>query len=233
MLGSAVSFTEYIYWRFIAAGTAEVRFTPAGGLAISAPNRGLRALVALPASTFWLDTGFVIPAKSKARIRVSGRVHLALQYLVSDTWRNRLPRYIWNGPEGTEWIGGDLRSNLRKELLICPRCRVGTVLAYLQTMGPPPGPSYPRPSENGLYHIGKSSVIQNSSDQDARIWLTVNDLYLWSEDLERAKDAFLPRKKHDKYNERLERWNAIVDNNYWRVWYDDNIGSFSVSIEEL
>jgi hypothetical protein len=49
------------------------------------------------------------------------------------------------------------------------------------------------------------------------------DFKSWSEETKR-------KKAEEQYQRRLNGWDSIVENNNWNIWYDDNIGSFSVSI---
>lgn len=45
----------------------------------------------------------------------------------------------------------------------------------------------------------------------------------WSEETKRQKEEA-------QYQKRFKSWDSIFDNNNWNIWYDDNIGAFSVSI---
>jgi hypothetical protein len=49
------------------------------------------------------------------------------------------------------------------------------------------------------------------------------DFKSWSEDTK-------TKKAKEQHQRRLKGWNSIVSRNNWNIWYDDNIGSFSVSI---
>jgi hypothetical protein len=49
------------------------------------------------------------------------------------------------------------------------------------------------------------------------------DFKFWSEETKR-------KKAKEQYQKRLKGWDSIVSKNNWNIWYDDNIGSFSVSI---
>jgi hypothetical protein len=49
------------------------------------------------------------------------------------------------------------------------------------------------------------------------------DFKSWSEDTK-------TKKAKEQHQRRLKGWDSIVSNHNWNIWYDDNIGSFSVSI---
>jgi hypothetical protein len=49
------------------------------------------------------------------------------------------------------------------------------------------------------------------------------DFKSWSEDTK-------TQKAEEQHQRRLKSWDSIVSNHNWNIWYDDNIGSFSVSI---
>ena len=49
------------------------------------------------------------------------------------------------------------------------------------------------------------------------------DFNSWSEEEEM-------QKAKEQYDRRLQGWKIIKDTSNWNIWYDDNIGAFSVSI---
>ncbi|OAI11927.1 MULTISPECIES: hypothetical protein [Methylomonas] len=123
---------------------------------------------------------------------------------------------------------------------------------------PDPGLNNPRPhnlnrcqcNDSHIFVIKNQAKICNTWDDDRRLWFVINDSViennLESKTAYIAAQKFLCRKSseyeeskknkssyikknctEDKYN---RSWNNIVEQQYWNIWYDDNIGFFSIQI---
>jgi hypothetical protein len=67
--------------------------------------------------------------------------------------------------------------------------------------------------ESFLYYL-KLAQIQNALNGDFNSWSkTTQD-----------------KKAKEEYQKRLKKWHTIVERKNWNLWYNDNIGAFSVSV---
>ena len=112
---------------------------------------------------------------------------------------------------------------------------------------------YPFPQEENV-------PLEFTAEKDGELVLTVNDIWLGSkkkhvyapefkgqrniehyEQLAAAEATFKDdptswspdkkrRKAKEQYRKRDESWKSVEANKNWNVWYDDNIGSFSVAV---
>src|SRR5262249_1057583 len=124
----------------------------------------------------------------------------------------------------------------RDKLKVNPQEEMGALLALLVAQGDPaPGAINPRPQ--GIASIGKRGKISNTKSVSGRLWWTVNDSVLNNSPESRGAYVGPPLvvpidpKEEDEREKRVRQWDYIVKNQYWNMWYDDNIGNFLVQIE--
>lgn len=205
--------------------------------------------------TPWTRTGIMVKKGDKIKMQASGRVHTALKKLidVAETDKRILPS--WVGPGGStvnqekEW---DIR---REENKLMPdggdHYGYGMLLAAIRDESK--GGEVGSPVAVGDEH-------EWEAEKDGELVLAVNDLLLdgksrdvyalplknnyqyyktivqredrlRKENNEYLSNKTLNEKINESYQRRLSTWdNEIVPNGNWLIWYDDNVGAFSVSI---
>jgi hypothetical protein len=215
-----------------------VSFNEEKTVVISINNQPSKALVLLSASHLWTNTGLKMRPNQKINIGATGRVNLAIHRLVDAAKEDSHLTHGWIDPDGEEIINEKPLEQFRKPLRIEPCMGYGCLLAYVQPQGqPPPGLENPKPKE--IQVIGKNNdiIYLDPSGREGTLFLTVNDAVL-KNDAE-SKTAYIANQKilDETYGVNkltvatlLDRWNKIVRDNYWDVWFDDNVGDFLVQI---
>jgi hypothetical protein len=207
-------------------------------------------------NTPWVKTGIKVKKGDKVKITASGRVHTSLRRLVAEAQNPATVDSIylpWVGPEGLPSSQDYKLQAARNSYKVLPDkdgAYYGLLLAGVKT-------PKRQIAQDNIEPIGDNHEFQIKDDGE--LVLTVNDIWLngsmkdiyvlpfdknfeyykneaylqamltgenaslWSKKME-IEEA---RKEHEK---RLRNWNTIVKNKAWSLWYEDNTGSFSVSI---
>lgn len=218
------------------SSSVEVSVSEEGAIRFRSGGETTAAVYTLHASQMWADTGIVIAPHDAACVTASGRVNLAVHRLVDAAVSDVPPLSSWTDPAGEVQAGTPSSSRRRDadrdELLILPTAPLGSLLAHLSAQNvPAPGPVNPRGSQgdaSSVLLVGNRNTVRNDTDQPMVLYLTVNDAFLdASEDTRRR---YLGRESDPGYEKRAERWDPIVANRYWNLWFDDNVGSFVVQV---
>ncbi len=207
----------------------KINFTKNGATILVSPNEQFKALFILPGSSRWTNTGIVLQPQEKFRIRASGKVHLAFHRLAESALDDTRPGFGWIEPTGEPWVNLSQSDALRRKLLILPDANIGALLGYLHAAGTPE-PSIHNSKPEGIIVIGEETVVVNNSQQEVELWLVLNETILDPNDLERSKKGYINPEKRIFWE---KRWEYIVRDNYWDLWWDDNIGHYLVQIEQL
>ena len=69
-------------------------------------------------------------------------------------------------------------------------------------------------NDDSLEYYLKLAQVQNALNEDFNSW---------SKTTQR-------KKAEEEYQKRLKKWQSIVKEKNWNLWYNDNIGAFSVSV---
>lgn len=163
----------------------------------------------------WIDTGIPIEKGKKFTITASGRICLAFHHMRQGSYTDVPPPHPWVDPEGLREGTTFPARTLRQEEAERNKYKVAPDLSYGRLIGVV-SDEVPNRSAETL-NIGKKNNFESS--RSGRLWLTVNDIWL---------DESVIKGINDKNDE----WKAnIINNRYWNVWYDDNAGSFLVTIE--
>ena len=191
----------------------------------------------LPACDCWIRTGIEIRPNEEYEIKVSGKIHTKADRLIEDAISDIKPRFNWIGPEGSAFIireDGHKRSDeIRKTLLLSPNANLGAVLFYFQK-GNSKAPECQ--IGNGFY-LPDSVIIynkeglrgKNNDNETWFVWASVNDLLLRDFQLESNKLAYLGSAKYDSLKIKEKQWAKLAEENYNRLWFDDNFGNFVIS----
>lgn len=202
----------------------------------------------------WTETGVEVRKNDKIKITASGRVHTALNKLITISQTDKKIQPSWVGPNGSsthqesDWDKIEARNG--KKLLPDEggaHYGYGMLIAAIRD-------SQNKVKRNEIEPIG--SEREFTARKNGRLVFAVNDILLD----EKAKDTYalppdqypeyyedklnndplfedlkksnMPREEKIRsiYNDRMIVWKKIKEKNNYMVWYDDNIGSFSVSI---
>ena len=225
-----VGIAEYSIRRILSMKSEiRVEFTDQGTTLLGIGKDKQKAFFLLPASAVWENTGISAEAGGKVTLVASGRANLAVHRLVDTAKGDILPRSRWTDPKGME-----LEDDSIKDLLIEPKSKIGSLLAYFHPGGGgnPPSNTNIRPGK--IYPVGKKRVIRNPHDIGAEIWLIVNDIYFDPKDLKRMERIYIgenDKSTSEKMKTKKAAFDEIVKEKYWHAWMDDNIGNFFVQIE--
>jgi hypothetical protein len=211
----------------------DITFNKEGATLVTRGSKIQKAIILLPASKIWLNTGLQFSSGQSATITASGAVNLSIHRLVEAAQDHKRPRLGWLGPEGGSHPYPTDLDNARSKYLILPDpANYGTVLACIVPENErSPGKEYPRP--NGVIQIGKCGNIK--AKVNGTLWLTVNDVVLD----DKSRDAYVPpqsvldeayRKKVTVAQKAME-WKDIQNRRYFEAFFDDNIGEFLIQVD--
>jgi len=200
----------------------------------------------------WTQTGIIVKKDDKIKIQASGRVHTALKKLITiaETDQQILPS--WVGPGGSDTNRLNDWDSKRASYKLMPDR--GTVHGYgkliaaiwreekaenLKAVGE--GTDWDI-KEGGELVFAVNDILLTPDARDIYA-LPPKENYLYyktrieEEDNLREKNGeSIPNKPLNEriieaYKKRLATWDEdIFKNNNWMVWYEDNIGAFSVSV---
>lgn len=191
----------------------------------------------LSACDCWVNTGVEVRPGEECELKVTGKTHGAIDYLVKDAENNNLPAFTWNGPEGREFkIRAEDKiahlDSLRKKLLLDPNAKMGQVLFFIQKQEVHPtcelSGSEVSPNEIHAYD-NKGWKFTNDSKETWYIWATVNDLLIKDFNDKTAYEVYLGLTEKESRIKREKSWPVLAKEKYNTLWYDDNIGSFIIS----
>jgi hypothetical protein len=120
---------------------------------------------------------------------------------------------------------------------------IGNLIACLATPQNKPSKFNPRPQGCKIENIGKSGKITNNSDEDCILFISVNDIVFDSNneelskiayigDLSRVQRSQITGEMRAKYKKCLSNWPSIVADKYWDIFFQDNMGTFLVTVQK-
>jgi hypothetical protein len=207
-------------------------------------------------NTPWVGTGIEVKKGDEIKITASGRVHTSITRLVAATRTSEVDEQSWTDPEGLKLTDNpNFPSAFDKQKLLPDKNGAfygfGMLLAAVRD-------TKQQVKEDDIEPIGKDGNFMAKTDGE--LVLTVNDIWLdkqddkytyllpfnenfkyyqqlayyqaafKGEDFDSWSEETKRKKAEEQYQKRLKSWDAIANKNNWNVWYDNNIGSFSVSI---
>jgi hypothetical protein len=209
-------------------------------------------------NTPWVATGIQVKKDNIVKITASGRIHTSLRRLVSKSQDAETidSTYLpWVGPEGLPPSQELTHQAFRNSYKLLPD-KSGASYGYGMLLAGVKN-SRRQITEDNIEPIGDSGEFRVKGDGE--LMLTVNDIWLngnmkgvyvpsfdknfdyyknearfqamrMGEDTSIWSETIAIGRANKQYQKRLRTWNAIVTNKAWNIWYEDNIGSFSVSI---
>lgn len=199
----------------------QVEFRDTGAVVFSPTRTNQKAVFQLSSNggvgSAWIDTGIRIEQGKKVTIIASGKVCLAFHHMRQGEYVDKPPPQPWVDPDGlsAEFPPRTIREEegTRAQLKVAKALQYGRVIGVISE---PDLSGKPRDTTT-ILDIGKKATFK--SKQTGNLWLTVNDIWL---------DELTVQKITDKDT----KWKELIaTQKYWNVWYDDNSGSFLVSIE--
>ncbi len=233
--------------------------TNAGTIAIktgSTQNAVLMLSAAGEDSSPWVGTGITVKKGNKVKIEANGRVHTALAKLITIAQTDRKIEPSWVGPDGSIAEVEQDWDSKRNEYKLLPdkdnaHYGYGMLLAAIRD-------NKNQVQNQDIEPVGKKREFTVKTDGE--LVLAVNDLFLGGdaqdiyalpfndnnllyyqfkakeeatlkeEKVDSWSEEYLLEKAKEQYQKRLETWKEIAKSNNWMVWYDDNVGAFSVSV---
>jgi hypothetical protein len=206
-------------------------------------------------NTPWVGTEIEVKKGDVIKITASGRVHTSLLRLTAATLTPEVDEQSWSGPEGLNRSLEPSFPHIFDKQKLLPD-KDGANYGFGMLLAAVRG-SKQQIKEDDIEPIGENGELK--ANIDGELVLTVNDIWLDKEDKDTYAlpfnenfkyyqqlayyqaalkgedfDSWSKETKREKAEEqhqkRLKSWDAIADNNNWNVWYDNNIGAFSVSI---
>lgn len=226
-------------------GELKAELTDNGGLVFNLKKGGLFATqenktfatFLLPSNALWFDTGLLLDPNQECKLRISGTAHLAVHSLVKSAQEDVLNPVPWTTADGDRFVNiGDAPAQLKakKKLLLKPGDTIGNVLGYLMPEDETNDfPTYfmanREKSTSQIITINQEKTISNNLGKKSRIYLSVNDILLGFEQsyFATSKKAYVGANE-SKWK---ASWENIVENDYYNVFFDDNIGCLLVQVE--
>jgi hypothetical protein len=201
----------------------------------------------------WIKTGIIVKEGDQVIITASGRVNTSLKRVIMAAQTDEQMESPWVGPEGSK-LEDDYFKDRNKYKLLPDKNGAyygyGMLLAAIKD-------SKSQIKPDNIEPIGESKTF--TATTNGELMLTVNDIWL-SSDMKEVyvppfnEESFLyylklaqiqnalngdfnswskttqDKKAKEEYQKRLKKWHTIVERKNWNLWYNDNIGAFSVSV---
>lgn len=215
-----------------------IAFNKEGSTIISENSEPSKALVLISAGQLWTNTGLRLNPNQHMTIGATGLVNLAIHRLVDAANEDVRPRHGWVGPEGDQQKNEKPLDRRRKSLRIDPRVGYGCLLAYVRPEGEP-DPSKENPKPTGIQVVGRNGELTylDLSGREGTLFLTVNESVIRDDAANQTAYVGTQQALDETYGPGKvtvktlrKRWQRLVTDNYWEVWYDDNAGEFLVQI---
>lgn len=205
----------------------------------------------------WVETGIKVKKGDSVRITASGRINTQMGAIVTQALQPGVDEPTWVGPSGLK--DSDVFYSFplynKKKLLPDEDGAVygfGMLLAAVQN-------SQKKVEPESIQPYMDNEAIEFIVEEDGELVLTVNDIWLnenseltyapepkdretinYYKSLIRSQASFdgqnfdlediTDPEAKEQYNKRKEDWLIVQNQKNWDIWYDDNIGAFSVAI---
>lgn len=201
----------------------EVYQTPAGGI-IYRTGQDETLSYLLSASAPWGSTGFKVKKGEFLQIRASGKVDLAVHRLIEAAISDQRPLHAWVGPDGMSDLNKLLlrkQDVWRQKWLLVPDKPYGALIVGISP------DNYPPSDRHNIWIAG--SEWNGQTPESGVLWFAVNDVLLTPD----SKDAYeIPFEHKEEGYDVPRKFDDIAKDQYWNVFFDDNIGSFMVTVKK-
>jgi hypothetical protein len=204
----------------------------------------------------WIETGIQVKRGDLVKMTASGRVHTSLRRLVSESQHPETIESLylpWVGPEGLSSSDDLTLQSVRNKYKVLPD-KNGAYYGYGMLLA---SVKNSKAEISDIEPVGNSHEFEVK--EDGELTLTVNDIWLSGEmndvyvlpfdkhfdyykneayfqaimvgeDASSWSEEVAAEKAMKEYEKRQQSWRFIEKNKAWNFWYEDNTGSFSVSI---
>jgi hypothetical protein len=203
----------------------------------------------------WSGTGIMVKKNDKVKIEASGQVHTSLNKLIAIAQTDHKIVPAWVGPEGSKPSEEGDWDDARNDYKLFPdhngaHYGYGMLIAAVRNgqhqvipdTREPIGEKHEFPVQaDGELVLAVNDILLDSKAE--KIYALPNTPQFFQYYVRKAEeDALLKRestdwsetvkreKAYEQYQKRLDTWKEIFEKNNWLVWYDDNVGAFSVSV---
>ena len=225
--------------KFVNNTQFDINFTNDKTLVTLIDKKNVIANSVLPACDCWTNTGIEIRPGEEYEIKVSGKIHTIIDKLIRDAENDVMPKFRWLDPDGTAFIIREDKKfresdSIRKTLLLSPTTNIGGVLFYFQK-GNSLQPNcelkdnFYIPDSIIIYSSSKGLKGKNNESETWYVWASVNDILIRDFKSETDRRAYLGGVINDSIPSKLKKWAVLTNENYNRIWFDDNFGSFVIS----
>jgi len=220
--------TTCLLFKYLRKENSEVEVSfSSGGATIIVSESSKKAIFLLPASIPWVNTGIFVDQNAAIKFTTSGRVHLAINNLVKSAEANVKPRVEWTGPTGYA-SGLAQKDQNRTSILISPKSKLGKIIGFIKRSNDiTPSANNPRPSN--IFEIEDNREYKFS--EPGELWLCVNDFLMSPNDGDLSYKAYIGATTGKEQQERIREFKQIVNQGYWEIWFDDNIGEYMLQID--
>ncbi|MBN3958242.1 hypothetical protein [Nostoc sp. NMS8] len=238
-------------------GTISIEANKAGTLTLEKDNKKSIIMVLSPNGGIddeWVDPEIQIKKGDSVNITASGKINLSLAGIIKAAQEDVQPKAPWNDPKGLsknddnnplypernnfktmkEYPFGMLIAAIRKDNLSLDKYQIGNERKFkAETDGKllltvndiwlsaekkdaylPPEPT----GRNREYYLNK---VLGSINSDTTI--ATQQFLTWNKGKQDSEIM-------NKYNERKKKWDELNTQRNYGLWYQDNIGSFAVTI---
>lgn len=210
-------------------------------------------------TTAWVKTGIKVKKGDDIKITASGRINTAMRTIVTQAIRPGIDDPTWVGPNGLseseQLVDFDLYD---REKLKPDKGKTHYGFGMLLTAVKSPLEEEVETESILPFPQDENEPLEFTAEKDGELVMTVNDIWLYKdrkyvyvpdfeenidyytqlaeaeatfkEDPDSWSDDMKREKAEEQHQKRLDGWKNILENNNWNIWYDDNIGSFSVAI---
>lgn len=192
----------------------------------------LPEFVTIHASLPWQSTGVRVSKGNSLKIRATGQVGMAFHHLYNfaerlyetkENWSHKPYSVFWNGPDGFGSVPptDPGPTGERIECLLNKSSKYGSLIGMISSYTNYDILDHGRSNVNSIFLVG--SNYQGKVSSDGILHLAVNDVYLDKSECDKStfnEIRQMPESRSRRYPE--ARYNL--------VFYDDNIGLFSVRI---
>jgi hypothetical protein len=186
----------------------------------------------MPGDLIWSNSGISVSKGDRVTLRVSGAVNLGIHHLVKSAENDTVPFFHWAGPDGFPSRKEDRPvDKYRWNMRIAGSELPGMLL--MQVVPPGKEPNV-RPNPEMLYPVGSGGKSPFNIRQSGTLYFTLNEVPL-DKEMEKyyviSPDIDAEYVKEHPVNKQKKSWKAVAEQEYWNLWFDDNVGSLLVVAE--
>lgn len=233
LLAAVIALFVLLFHQSKTKSDLKIDFTNTGATVIINNNRTIAAQFLLPSTSRWTDTEIRLKPNSTVKITASGKINLAAHRAIEAAHQDTRPPLDWCSPKGHTFRVPRKKDLDRINFLIRPDAPMGVIVGCFIKNGEAE-PSLQNPRPTGSFIIKEQTEIKVPNEATT-LWLIINDVLLNPREKEKSKAAYFGPLEDLTSEERADKekkWEYILANNYWDIWFDDNMGHYLIQIKE-